>query len=81
MRYGVAAGVAWALETVVLGVAKAMALNVTYTAWAMLFGVVLLRDTSNLSPLTVGCALVVLVCGICAATDFKKLFGKKSTLK
>ena len=61
-----------------IGAAKAMALNVTYTAWAILFTVIILRDLSVLSPLTVICAIVVLICGIFAATDFKSILTKKS---
>lgn len=60
-----------------IGASKAMALNVTYTAWAIVFTVVLFGDTSVLSPLTIICALVVLVCGIFAAADFKEILGKK----
>ncbi len=59
-----------------IGASKAMALNVTYTAWAIVFTVLILQDTSVLSPLTIGCALVVLVCGIFAAADFKEIFKK-----
>jgi hypothetical protein len=54
-----------------------MALNVTYTAWAILFTVLILRDTSVLTLTTVLCSLVVLVCGIFAAADFKDIFDKK----
>ena len=61
-----------------IGASKAMALNVTYTAWAILFTVLILQDFSVLSPLTVICAVVVLVCGIFAATDFKNILSKKS---
>ncbi len=60
-----------------IGASKAMALNVTYCAWAILFTVVILRDFSVLSPLTIICAVVVLVCGIFAAADIKTLFSKK----
>lgn len=60
-----------------IGASKAMALNVTYTGWAILFTVVLLRDTSVLTPMTILCAVVVLVCGIFAAADFKELFKKQ----
>lgn len=60
-----------------LGASKAMALNITYVAWSFVFSVVLLHDTSVLSPLTITCALIVLVCGIMAAIDFKELFRKK----
>ncbi len=59
-----------------LGVSKAMALNITYTAWAILFTVVLLRDFSVLNTVTVVCAVTVVVCGIFAATDFKELFER-----
>jgi len=61
-----------------LGASKAMALNITYTAWAIVFTAVLCRDFSVLNPVTVGCAAIVVVCGIFAATDFKKLFTKKT---
>lgn len=61
-----------------IGASKAMALNVTYAAWAIVFTVLLLRDVSVLTPLTVGCAAIVLICGIFAATDLKALFaGRK----
>ncbi len=59
-----------------IGASKSMALNVTYCAWAIVFTVILLKDTSVLSPLTIGCAVVVLVCGIFAAADFKEIFKK-----
>ena len=60
-----------------IGASKAMALNVTYSAWAIFFTVLIFRDLSVLSPLTVICAIIVLVCGIFAATDFKNIFTKK----
>ncbi len=60
-----------------IGVAKAMGLNITYTAWAMVFTVMLFGDYSILNPMTVSCAAVVVICGIFAAADFKELFGKK----
>ena len=39
--------------------------------------VILLRDLSVLNPMTLICSAVIVVCGICAATDLKKLLGKK----
>ena len=59
-----------------LGVAKAMGLNITYTAWAVVFSVVFLRDCDILSPRTIICALLVVVCGIFAAVDFRRIFAK-----
>jgi drug/metabolite transporter (DMT)-like permease len=60
-----------------IGPSKAMALNITYTAWAIVFTVVILRDTSVISLTTVLCAAVVVVCGILSATSFGELFGKR----
>ena len=60
-----------------IGASKSMALNVTYSAWAIVFTVVILRDTSVLSPLTIACAVIVLVCGIFAAADFKEILSKR----
>ena len=63
-----------------IGASKAMALNVTYTAWAMLFAFVLdgiMTGTFTVpSPITILCAVVVLVCGIFAAADFKEILKK-----
>lgn len=59
-----------------IGASKAMALNVTYSAWAIVFTVLILRDTSVLTPITVICALIVIICGILAAADFNELFRK-----
>lgn len=49
---------------------KAMALNVTYSAWAVVFSIVFLGDYKLLNPVTLGCTAVVLVFGILAGTDY-----------
>lgn len=59
-----------------IGASKSMALNITYAAWSIVFTVLILHDTSVLTPVTIGCAIIVIVCGILAAADFKDLFGK-----
>ena len=59
-----------------IGASKAMALNVTYCAWAILFTVLILGDTSVLTVSTIVCSIIVLVCGIFAAADFKELLRK-----
>ncbi len=59
-----------------IGASKAMALNVTYCAWSIVFTVLILKDTSVLSPMTIICAIIVLVCGIFAAADFKEILKK-----
>ncbi len=53
-----------------------MALDVTYAAWAIVFTVIITRDLTLLTPLTVTCTAVVLVCGILSAADFKTLIQK-----
>ncbi len=58
-----------------LGASKAMALNITYTAWAIAFTVLIYRDVSILDPLTLLCAAVVVVCGIFAAADLREFFA------
>ena len=62
-----------------IGASKSMALNVTYSAWAIAFSAVLVLlqgGKPELSWLTIGCAVVVLVCGIFAAADFKEILKK-----
>ena len=59
-----------------IGVSKAMGLNITYTAWAMVFSVIISRDLSTLNLQTIVCAVIVVVCGIFAAADFKEFFAK-----
>lgn len=67
-----------------IGASKSMALNVSYAAWAMIFGnIYYLIDTTysqktDITVLTVVCAIVVLVCSIFAAADFKEIFKKKA---
>ncbi|HHW45396.1 MAG TPA: DMT family transporter [Clostridiales bacterium] len=60
-----------------IGASKSMALNVTYAAWAIVFQVLISQDVSVLTPTTVICSLVVIVCSIFASADFKEIFGKK----
>ncbi len=62
-----------------LGAAKAMALNITYTAWAIGFTVLIQRDAGLPDPMTLICAAVVVVCGIFAAADFREIFGQRKS--
>ncbi|MBR3077667.1 MAG: DMT family transporter [Oscillospiraceae bacterium] len=68
-----------------IGASKAMALNITYTAWAMIFALIYdlilhaldaSHEIAYPSVLTLICALVVLVCSIFAAADFRELFKR-----
>ncbi len=59
-----------------IGASKAMALNVTYAAWAIMFTAVFLKDASVITPVTIICSFIVIICGIFAAADFKDIFGR-----
>ena len=61
-----------------IGASKSMALNVSYGAWAIFFTVIFFRDYSVLNPITIICAIVVLVCGILAAADYKDFIKAKN---
>lgn len=60
-----------------IGASKSMALNVSYSAWAVVLSIVIFRDMSLLNPVTILCTLAVLIFGILAAADYKELFGKE----
>ena len=51
-----------------IGASKAMALNITYSAWAVVFSIIFLGDHGLLNPVTIICTVVVLVFGILAGT-------------
>lgn len=59
-----------------IGASKAMALNITYSAWAVVISIVFLRDTSLINPVTILCTIAVLVFGILAGADYKELIRK-----
>ncbi|WP_293824597.1 DMT family transporter [uncultured Parolsenella sp.] len=58
-----------------IGAAKAMALNISYSAWAVAFGFILQGTVPSLA--TVFFCIVILVGTILAASDWNELFGKK----
>lgn len=61
-----------------LGTAKAMGLNITYTAWAVLFSLILLKDTTILNLPSLLFSILIVVCGIFTAIDIVALFKKKT---
>ena len=61
-----------------IGASKSMALNITYSAWAVIFSVIFLRDYSLLNPITILCTIAVLVFGILAGADYKDLLRKNN---
>ncbi|MBR6089452.1 MAG: DMT family transporter [Anaerolineaceae bacterium] len=60
-----------------IGASKSMALNITYSAWAVIISIIFLGDKSLLNPVTIICMLVVLVFSILTAADYKELFKKE----
>ncbi|SCY09452.1 EamA-like transporter family protein [Lachnospiraceae bacterium XBB2008] len=60
-----------------IGASKSMALNITYSAWAVIISVVFLKDFSLLNPITVICTIAVLVFAILAGADYKELVSRK----
>ncbi|MBQ9872017.1 MAG: DMT family transporter [Eubacterium sp.] len=59
-----------------IGASKSMALNITYSAWAVILSVVFLGNKGLLNPMTILCTIVVLVFGILAGAEYKDLFRK-----
>ncbi len=59
-----------------IGAAKSMALNITYSAWAIPFSLLLLGTMPDLRGVV--CAIVIILGAIAAATDFKELFARSA---
>ena len=59
-----------------IGASKAMALNISYSAWAVVISILFLKNTSLLNPVTIIFTIAVLVFGILAAADYKDLIKK-----
>lgn len=57
-----------------VGAAKAMALNITYSAWAILFTALLMHTLPD--GKSVLCCVVILLGSLTAACDIRTLFGK-----
>lgn len=47
-----------------IGAAKAMALDISYTAWAGIFSIVILKEYSIISPVTICCFIMVIFGGL-----------------
>ena len=60
----------------VIGAAKAMALNISYSAWAVVFGFVLQGTVPT--PATVFFCVLILAGTVLAASDWSELFGRKA---
>jgi len=61
-----------------IGASKAMALNITYSAWSVVFSIIILRNYNLLNPVTITCTILVLVFAILAGADYKELLNRKN---
>ena len=59
-----------------IGASKAMALNITYSAWAVIISIIVLKDYNLINPITITCTIVVIVFGILAGADYKDLMKR-----
>ena len=55
-----------------IGATKAMSLNITYSAWAIVFGVILLGNSIDLKSII--CCLFIMIGSIMASGDIKSIF-------
>ncbi len=60
----------------VIGAAKGMALNISYSAWAVFFGMIMLGSIP--SPWEIACCIIILLGTICAACDWSDLFDRST---
>ena len=61
----------------VIGAAKGMALNITYSAWAVVFGFVILGTVPGWVEIV--CCILIMGGTILAASNWKELFSRKRT--
>ena len=60
-----------------IGAARAMALNISYSAWSVVFGLILLGTIPDMASVI---CCVVIVCGtVLAASNWDELFGRNRT--
>lgn len=60
-----------------IGAARAMALNISYSAWSVVFGLILLGTIPDMASVI---CCVVIVCGtVLAASNWDELFGRNKT--
>lgn len=64
-----------------IGASKSMALNITYSAWAVVISIIFFKDKNLLNPVTIICTLAVLIFGILAGADYKDLMENKKSNK
>lgn len=61
-----------------IGATKAMSLNITYSAWAIVFGVILLGNSVDLK--SVICCLCIMMGSVMSSGDIKNIFKPSSSI-
>ena len=56
-----------------VGATKAMSLNITYSAWSIVFGVILLGNSIDVKSII--CCIIIIIGSVMAAGDVKELIG------
>ena len=59
-----------------IGAARGMALNISYSAWSVLFGLVLLGAVPG--PLEITCCIAIMCGTVLAACDWRELFARRA---
>lgn len=59
-----------------IGASKAMALNITYSAWSIVFSMILLHTLPDVKSIV--CGVVIVLGSLVAATDLKELLSKNN---
>lgn len=73
---GVASYIAYYKGIATIGASKAMAVNISYSAWAVFFGLLLLGDVPSIAHIV--CCIIILAGTILSAADIKDLFSRPS---
>lgn len=73
--FGTASYLCYYRAIATIGASKAMALNITYSAWSIIFALVLLHTLPDLKSII--CGIVIVGGSLVAATDIKEIFNRK----
>ncbi len=57
-----------------IGATKSMALNISYTAWSVIFSIFIFKNSGQFNIQSILFSIIIVVCGILSTVDFKKKF-------
>ncbi|HAX53180.1 MAG TPA: EamA family transporter, partial [Lachnospiraceae bacterium] len=73
--FGTASYVCYYKAIATIGASKAMALNITYSAWAIIFSLILLHTVPDLKSIV--CGVIIVISSVAAAADIDGFVAKK----